>query len=153
MLGQISRSTRYRHPLSVIVADLDYFKRVNDSFGHTIGDEVLAKTAQVLLTCVRDSDVVGRIGGEEFMILCPETNKTQAIMVGERIRKKMENLEWEEIQPGLVMTISIGVGSTEQEEEKEDVSTIDRRRLFDLADKSLYLAKESGRNKVVAGDL
>jgi PleD family two-component response regulator len=65
----------------------------------------------------------------------------------------MENLEWEEIQPGLVMTISIGVGSTEQEEEKEDVSTIDRRRLFDLADKSLYLAKESGRNKVVAGDL
>jgi PleD family two-component response regulator len=62
----------------------------------------------------------------------------------------MENLEWEEIQPGLVMTISIGVGSTEQEEEKEDVSTIDRRRLFDLADKSLYLAKESGRNKVVA---
>jgi diguanylate cyclase (GGDEF)-like protein len=101
MLGQISRSTRYRHPLSVIVADLDYFKRVNDSFGHTIGDEVLAKTAQVLLTCVRDSDVVGRIGGEEFMILCPETNKTQAIMVGERIRKKWKtwsgkrsNLDW-----------------------------------------------------------
>jgi len=78
LLGQISRSARYRHPLSVILADLDYFKRINDSFGHGVGDDVLVQTSQVIQSCVRDSDVVGRIGGEEFVILCPETNKFPA---------------------------------------------------------------------------
>ncbi len=132
---------RYDEPLSIIMGDIDKFKSINDNLGHLSGDFVLEKTSSILLESVRDIDYVGRYGGEEFLIILPETPKKGAINVAERIRKKIENTGFNIVSPPLKITISFGVASLE---DGMKTST----DLLKKADEALYKAKEKGRNRV-----
>ena len=136
---EVSEAKRYRKKLSVIMFDLDHFKRVNDFFGHQVGDSVLQRVAQIFRYTMRDSDLIGRYGGEEFLIVLPETDCTEATLVAERIRKDVETQAWSE--PQAHVTISGGVaeyggGGAEQ--------------LLRRVDSLMYQAKQLGRNRVVS---
>ena len=132
------RLARYNQPFSIMLLDLDWFKQVNDTHGHQMGDTTLKELASVLRESVRSIDSVGRWGGEEFMIVCPETHLEEVRMLAERIRTSVERHEF---TIGERVTISVGVAQCSRAESIENVI----RR----ADKNLYSAKESGRNRVV----
>jgi diguanylate cyclase (GGDEF)-like protein len=119
--------------------DIDFFKKINDTYGHNIGDLVLQKIADLSRTILRDIDIIGRIGGEEFAILLPETNIEDAIIVAERLRVEISNASVILENAEVTFTSSFGVVSASK-------SNIDE--LLIKADKALYKAKESGRNKV-----
>jgi len=124
--------------LSCLMVDIDYFKSVNDNYGHSTGDQVIKAVADALKTATRDSDLIGRYGGEEFVVVLPYLKLEKAALVAERIRKYIE----EKPCSGISVTISIGVSSIESNAGKPT-------ELIDQADKALYTAKESGRNRVV----
>ncbi len=133
---------RYQHPVSLLMMDLDHFKLINDNFGHDAGDIALRVFSRLCLRSIRDVDIIGRLGGEEFAILMPNTEKEKAVYVAERIRG---TIEYNKIKYGsetILMTVSIGVASIPPEELKEP------SELLKIADKYLYEAKSSGRNKV-----
>jgi len=135
---EVGAAKRYRKKLSVIMFDLDHFKRVNDFFGHQVGDTVLQRVSHIFRYTLRDSDLIGRYGGEEFLIVLPETDCTEAAMVAERIRLDIEDQTWSDT--ALHVTISGGVaeysgGSSEQ--------------LLQRADSLMYQAKQLGRNRIV----
>ena len=132
----VNRAKRYQRPLSVILIDLDFFKHVNDTYGHHGGDEVLKKTSKLLLQNCRDSDTVGRWGGEEFLIICPETNKDEAIILAEKLRSILSSVPMIYTH---IQTASFGV-STYDDDTPET--------LMIHADEALYVAKTSGRNCV-----
>ena len=136
---QLVLSQRYKRPMSIALLDLDFFKQVNDGFGHQVGDKVLQIFAGLIDKNTRSTDMFGRWGGEEFLIIFPETNKQQACLVVDKIRLALENQFFEE---GLKQTVSVGVV-----EAKEDL-TVDR--LLSLVDEKLYLAKDTGRNKIMS---
>ncbi|MBW2713695.1 MAG: diguanylate cyclase, partial [Deltaproteobacteria bacterium] len=137
------RSKRYKSPLSVVMADLDYFKRINDTYGHASGDEVLKGTADVLRESLRATDVAARWGGEEFLVVLPETDIQGAALWAERWREDIERHEFEDPDGKKIkITISVGVASYNDDMDNQDV-------LIDTADKALYRAKETGRNRVV----
>lgn len=143
---EISRSRRYRTPLSVLMLDIDHFKLVNDTFGHHLGDQVLIVIAVTCSKLLRNIDLIGRYGGEEFAILLPETNAAQAEIAAERLRKGILN-ETVTTHAGYIrVTVSIGIA----ELTPEDKSFM---ALLDRADQALYKAKQSGRNQVVVFDL
>jgi len=141
--SEFLRYARYRRPLSILVMDADHFKNINDSYGHHAGDIVLRSLSLVALEQKRAQDTFGRLGGEEFGLILPETNLEQARIVAERIQKTWEqspvNLDGELIQS----TVSIGVA----EANTDDKSFDDALR---RADRMMYKAKEAGRNRVVA---
>jgi len=135
------RFHRYGHPLSLILFDIDHFKQVNDTHGHAAGDKVLSRLSQACTTALRDQDVIGRLGGEEFAVLLPETDLAAAAAVAERLRETVER-----VSPGwsggeFVVTISIGVTAWEA-----DDATIEP--VLHRADGALYEAKRQGRNRV-----
>lgn len=134
---ETERANRYNKKLSLILLDIDYFKRVNDTYGHDIGDKVIKEIANMLQTSIRKSDVVARWGGEEFAILMPETDLDEAFLVGEKIRSMAESLDY---SFGEKVTISLGVATWT----KFDTIEI----LFKRVDKVLYRAKNEGRNRV-----
>jgi diguanylate cyclase (GGDEF)-like protein len=136
---EVSAAKRYRKKLSVIMFDLDHFKRVNDFHGHQIGDSVLQRVAQIFRYTMRDSDLIGRYGGEEFLIVLPETDCTEAALVAERIRSDIETQEWPESQ--LRVTISGGVA---------EYSGGNGEQLIRRADSLMYQAKQLGRNRIVS---
>ena len=136
---EVSRTERYEKTLSVVMADLDYFKAVNDTFGHTAGDRVLKAVGEYLHASIRDVDCVGRYGGEEFVLLLPETDKTAARGLSERLRKGIEAMQLGNL-PNI--TISMGVATF-----PEDGRTAEE--LLQKADAALYEAKNKGRNRVV----
>ena len=136
---EVSRTERYEKTLSVVMADLDYFKAINDAFGHTAGDQVLKAVGEYLHGSIRDVDSVGRYGGEEFVILLPETEKAAARQLSERLRKGITDMELGNL-PNI--TISMGVATF-----PEDGSTAEE--LLQKADAALYEAKRRGRNRVV----
>jgi len=140
---EFARARRYGHPLSVLMLDLDHFKQVNDNHGHAVGDAVLELVGDVLKRATRETDIVGRFGGEEFMMLAPHTPREQAELVGERIRELVaSDSEAAENLPSV--TMSVGLASTEFE-------VLDNgEQLVKLADDALYEAKRGGRNRVVA---
>jgi diguanylate cyclase (GGDEF)-like protein len=138
---EFERSQQQRWPLSLIMVDVDHFKKFNDAFGHLQGDEALKITAQVLQKAARKSDIVVRYGGEEFAMLLPHTSLEDAKATGERLRQIMHETEW----PNRQCTASIGVASL-LPSMKEPVMLIDR------ADMALYYAKETGRDRVVHAD-
>ena len=140
---ELSRAIRYDNALSIFMIDIDFFKQVNDSHGHKTGDTVLKKLAEVCGNMLRDVDIVGRIGGEEFAILLPETDKNEAAEVAERLRNAIANAKvpLSTGDQSLHFTVSIGVASLESKGENLDA-------LLHLADKALYEAKNSGRNRV-----
>ncbi len=137
-----NQAKRYERPLSSVLLDVDHFKQVNDTFGHSIGDLVLKALAKLLSTALRSADILARYGGEEFVILMPETRLDSAVLACERLRKLVESYTWSDIHPDLSITISIGVAA--------DLSLADYNAQLDLADAKLYEAKRTGRNKVCA---
>ena len=138
---ELSRHNRYLGELSLVMFDIDFFKKINDTYGHNIGDLVLQKIADISRSVLRDIDIIGRIGGEEFAMLLPHTNFEDSIKVAERLRIEISNgkiiLEKEVLEN---FTASFGIVSAHKN------STIDE--LLIKADKALYQAKESGRNRV-----
>ncbi len=138
MQYEISRACRYGDPLSIIMFDIDHFKQVNDVHGHDIGDKVLIEYMEMISLMLRESDMICRIGGEEFVIIAPNTSKIDAYKLAEKIRKEVENSQH-------ILSITMSFGVTEL------VDCEDKDSMFKRADKALYEAKESGRNKVVLG--
>jgi diguanylate cyclase (GGDEF)-like protein/PAS domain S-box-containing protein len=139
---ELNRAIRYDSPLSLYMLDIDFFKKVNDSYGHKIGDLVLIKLAEVCKQTLREVDIIGRVGGEEFVILLPETDLDKATEVAERLRESIAKSKVP-LESGLPLhfTVSIGVTSLVSKDDNLDV-------LLNLADKALYEAKENGRNRV-----
>lgn len=135
---QIEIARRYNTPFSVLLCDVDFFKRVNDTFGHLIGDKVLMEIATILAATIRETDIIGRWGGEEFLVICRETDKDQALLLAERLRKAVESYTFSSNQQ---QTLTIGISSCSPKD--SDVSMLSR------ADSALYLGKSSGRNCVV----
>lgn len=150
LLGiEFRRSRRYSRQLSVLMLDLDNFKRVNDQWGHPFGDYVLRTTSQIVASNVRESDIIGRYGGEEFAVALPETGPEQAVTVAEKLRRAIEVFAFEadglprsEDAP-LHMTISIGVSTLPVDLDHDEFELIHR------ADRALYEAKRAGKNQVV----
>lgn len=135
---EIERSERYNYDLSVILCDVDDFKKVNDTYGHKMGDVVLKKVSTVLKNSLRKVDFVGRFGGEEFLIVSPQTTINNAVMLAERIRRVLESVTFEGLDRRV--TISMGISSFE--------SGKDIDKLINEADVALYKAKYSGKNSV-----
>ena len=138
----LARIWRYGGALSLMLLDVDHFKRVNDSFGHAAGDQVLRGMAAVCRETLRDSDLVGRIGGEEFAIVLPETPVDGAVGVAERIRHLVEDAHFGYDDKLIDVTVSIGVAGCGREGETVE-------ELMKRADVALYDAKRSGRNRVI----
>lgn len=134
---EMNRRKRFSHPVSFLILDLDYFKRVNDLFGHSAGDDVLAGVAAKMTAILRNTDSIGRWGGEEFAILAVDTNGDRAVALGEKIRAAVQAIKFPDI--GRV-TASIGVAEYLPDE--------DFRHWYERADQALYQAKSSGRNCV-----
>lgn len=132
---------RYGGQFCVIMLDLDHFKQVNDEYGHQVGDHVLAQTADVLRKGVRQTEVVGRYGGEEFLVVLPHTDRKGARVVAERIRSRMEKTAMDNGRGGtFAITVSLGISAHQRE---DHVDSLVRR-----ADEALYTAKANGRNRV-----
>ena len=139
LFSEIERASRYDVKFSVILFDLDFFKNINDNYGHQVGDEVLEKISELVINNIRASDIAGRWGGEEFMIICPETDSESCVMLAEKIRKVMND---ERINDNLKVTASFGVTEFTQGD--------DSRMLVKRVDDALYSAKKSGRNRTVS---
>jgi diguanylate cyclase (GGDEF)-like protein len=139
--GELQRSRRHQIPVALLMIDLDDFKRVNDAYGHLVGDAMIHETAEVMRRSVRVFDICTRFGGEEFGIIMPGTSTTTAAIVAERIRDRMEAYRSPDTRMrDLSLTVSIGIASS---------STITSpRELIERADQALYLAKRSGKNQV-----
>ena len=144
--SEFSRSQRHDRPLAVLMMDIDYFKRINDSLGHAAGDAVLQGCAAVIRGCVRDSDIIARYGGEEFVVLLPETDAAGALAIAQRIRGDVAAAEFPGRQDGggIRITASLGVALRSPGSE---IPVFDL--LLQQADKALYEAKHRGRNQVV----
>jgi diguanylate cyclase (GGDEF)-like protein len=143
---EAERARRYHHPLSLVLCDVDHFKRVNDTHGHQVGDQVLQGIARVLRERVREIDWVARYGGEEFVIVLPETPLAGALVVAEKIRAGLAGTKLAIGNLVLQVTVSFGVAGFDVLE-PGDVAVVDR--LIAQADVCLYKAKSSGRNRVV----
>jgi diguanylate cyclase (GGDEF)-like protein/PAS domain S-box-containing protein len=140
---EFARARRYDHPLSVLMLDIDRFKRINDTFGHPVGDEVVKAMAQLCKEALREIDHLGRMGGEEFAILLPETVGEEAARVAERIRQAVEAfvVDIDGLTPGISFTVSIGVACLILKDQGFD-------QMLMRADRALYKAKQAGRNCV-----
>ena len=141
---ELQRFLRYEHPLSAIMLDIDYFKNINDTHGHQAGDVVLRLLSALAQKTLRESDIFGRLGGEEFAALLPETGIVSAMQVAERLREKLSELVVREKDEDIRFTVSIGVTAANKHDKAiEDV--------LNRADEALYKAKRSGRNRVEQG--
>ena len=141
MIQEISEAKRYSRPLSLVLCDIDRFKRLNDQFGHPFGDFVLDRVAQKL-SGGRTSDIACRYGGEEFGLILPSTNIQQGHEVAERLRIEIESILWSN-KPDLVVTASFGICDTENVGEEATPEA-----LLEMTDSALYKAKQAGRNRV-----
>ena len=154
LIQELERANRFQFPLSLLMVDIDNFKQVNDMLGHPQGDAVLKIIAKLLKKEVRAIDLAGRYGGEEFIIMLPETgygderaNASGALVVAERIRKAVDD-EFRGMQKPLNLTVSVGVAVRRFPQERE----MDYRELIRVTDEQLYKAKTSGKNKVCASE-
>ncbi len=146
---EISKARRYSFQLSVLLFDLDHFKQVNDERGHQAGDQALIEISALVNEQLRDSDILSRYGGEEFLIIMPNTGPAEAPLLAERLRARIEAHDFlrnhEGIQqPELRLTVSIGLASFSDSSDNEEI-------LIGNADRNLYQAKNEGRNRVAAG--
>ena len=141
--NELKRAKRQGSATTILLLDLDHFKRINDTWGHPAGDAVLRHVAQTMVNSVRSTDLVGRLGGEEFIVLLPHTTAEASRKIAEKIRQRLEvsDIRWEGKR--IAVTASIGLSGTTAEESREFDS------LYTEADKALYLAKQRGRNRVV----
>lgn len=142
---ELSRARRTGQPLSLIVMDIDRFKRINDKHGHQGGDKVLSDLMPALGNALRSHDVFGRVGGEEFYVLLPETDIAKAALVAERLRKALEDHAFICNGATVPVTASLGCATLGGDDDLD--------RLIQRADRRMYLAKNAGRNRVVAVDV
>ena len=146
---EISKARRYCFQLSILLFDLDHFKRVNDEHGHQAGDRMLVEICSLVNEQLRDSDLLSRYGGEEFLVIAPNTGPAEAALLAERLRACIETdvflKDHEELTvQGLPITISIGIANFDDNSDNADT-------LIGNADRNLYRAKHEGRNRVVSG--
>jgi diguanylate cyclase (GGDEF)-like protein len=141
----LAQAGRVRRPLGVLMIDADHFKSINDRFGHGGGDKVLLALVGSIRATLRTSNVIGRIGGEEFVVLAPDTGLEQALVLAERIRETVETTPLLVDGHLLQLTVSIGVVAAAPGEH-------DVKGLLQRADAALYAAKRAGRNRVMAAD-
>jgi len=140
---ELERARRYRHTLSLLMIDVDDFKRFNDRFGHPAGDIALRKISDLLRKCARTTDIIARYGGEEFAVILPESTPGGALMVAERIKSEVAGHNFiKDAKDPVHLTVSIGIYSAEKGEVSED-------QIVSLADDASYTAKKSGKNRVV----
>ena len=144
MEKEFSRAQRYKHHLTLIMIDIDHFKKYNDTYGHPRGDVVLKKVADTLLETVRTSDIAARYGGEEFAIALPETDLKGGVILSERLRKRVEQLELEE--NGQKVNITVSIGLTTWEPGGKPVQG--KASIITAADRALYKSKHKGRNTI-----
>lgn len=139
--AELARAARYRHPISFAMLDLDHFKTINDRFGHAVGDEALSAAATAVQAQLRSVDLLGRYGGEELMVVLPETGRDAALRALERVRQAVQRLRLS--VPEVEVRVSGGVVEARS---GESLDAALRR-----ADAALYEAKRTGRNRVVGG--
>jgi diguanylate cyclase (GGDEF)-like protein len=135
-----NQAVRHKRPLSLVIGDIDFFKKINDNYSHATGDAVLRQVGAILRQHVRLSDLVARYGGEEFVLALPETDLPQAAALCDKLRQIIEQHPWHEVEPGLKVTMSMGVFA--------DYAVGTAEAMLQKADALLYQAKESGRNRV-----
>ncbi|MBI1785609.1 diguanylate cyclase [Candidatus Sumerlaeota bacterium] len=142
LIEEMNEARKGGTPLSLLMLDLDHFKKVNDTYGHLVGDDVLVRSADRIRHIVRASDVIGRFGGEEFCIALPKTDLDQAVELAEKIRLGI-NSEQYGVSNGTLFNISVSIGAAQLQPDAKDITPLIRD-----ADNALYRAKESGRNRV-----
>jgi two-component system cell cycle response regulator len=143
MEEEVKRAVRYKHPVSLIMLDIDHFKDVNDTYGHQVGDSALRWMAEIIRASVRDADFASRYGGEEFAIICGETDLREAVVIADRIRAAVEAAPFmPDPTQSIPVTTSAGVACFPANG-PQDVD------LIRAADEALYEAKRSGRNRVM----
>ena len=138
--NEFVRIKRTKEPSSLIIFDIDHFKKVNDTYGHMAGDEVIRQTASVLRKSIRDTDIPGRYGGEEFVIILIDTDPESAYILAERLRKRIEALTVKYEDMEIKYTVSLGIADTTN-------VTENYMKWLEHADSALYISKESGRNQ------
>jgi two-component system cell cycle response regulator len=144
---KMHRSKKNGEILSLIILDIDYFKKINDTYGHQNGDLVITIVAEASQKRMRSHDIVARYGGEEFVIVLPETSLSEAISIAERLRNSVQSITLPPPMEDLMVTLSLGV-ATYPSSAVDDIDS-----LFRQADKALYRAKQSGRNRVETMDI
>jgi diguanylate cyclase (GGDEF)-like protein len=135
---ELARVARYKNKLALIMLDIDHFKKVNDTYGHDIGDLALKNVVNVINSNIRHTDIFARWGGEEFLILCPETDSENALILSEKLRRAIEVTVFKKVGK---VTCSFGVASYEDDEAGDS--------FLKRVDNALYTAKDEGRNRVV----
>lgn len=142
--SELQRSARTSQPFCFVMVDLDHFKSVNDRYGHPVGDMVLKRVCDIAAGSLRATDVIGRLGGEEFAVILTGTALAEGMHTIERLRQAVAAYDWESVAPGLAVTFSAGVAEYAP---ADSVQTINKR-----ADEALYRAKGAGRNRVIAAE-
>jgi len=147
ILAEFRRSRRNLTPLSLVIIDIDHFKRVNDNYGHLAGDECLVAVSACIKQCMRRSaDISCRYGGEEFCLILPETDSNGALALAEELRKSIEACQVSYNSIDIKLTVSCGVSTYQQQK------NVQPEHIFSIADKALYQAKNNGRNQVIQQD-
>jgi diguanylate cyclase (GGDEF)-like protein len=138
---EVKKAIRYERPFSIMMLDADYLKQVNDRYGHDTGDKLIVSVSQVIKSSLRETDILARFGGDEFVIMLPDTSDTKAFDVAERIRIAVENTSINAAGNSVSSTLSIGIAGYPVDSENIDEVT-------KKADKALYASKQTGRNVV-----
>jgi diguanylate cyclase (GGDEF)-like protein len=139
--AKMRSAERFKRRLSLLVTDIDHFKAINDTYGHATGDVVIKGLAEILMRVKRETDRVARFGGEEFCVLCEETDTEGAVQLAERVREELSKTTFQSELGKVKVTCSVGVATYPR-----DART--GAELFEIADKALYAAKRGGRNRV-----
>ena len=137
--NEVIRAERYKTPISISMIDIDHFKRINDSYGHTVGDQVLFNLANILQESVRDPDTVGRYGGEEFLVVLPNTHLQEAVEQAARLCKRIREAD---VNVGEVIHLTVSIGVAEYKHGEESW-----QKFLSRADMALYEAKNDGRDR------
>jgi diguanylate cyclase (GGDEF)-like protein len=137
--NEFNRARRFGHPLTVVMADIDQFKKINENYSHLLGDEVLRMVSQIIRKTCRTIDVVSRYGGEEFLLYLPETSADRGMIACEKIRKAIEEHAWHDLDANLKVTISLGLTG--------NLNVASYEKMISEADERLYEAKNAGRNR------
>lgn len=146
---EIKKALRIHKSIAFLMVDIDHFKFVNDSFGHSIGDQVLKNLVTICKQDLREIDIFGRVGGEEFLIVLPETNQTLAVEIADRLRIRIEESEMAAVPNNpIFITVSIGISIFEPQQGKHPEASTIVRQYYGLCDAAMYKAKAAGRNQV-----
>ncbi len=139
--NEFDRAKRYESRYSLLMIDIDYFKSINDNYGHKAGDKALQSAASVMKKSLRTSDIIGRVGGEEFSVILPETDIKAALFIAERLRSRVEDTVVIHDDEEIFITVSIGVSESQTGDQSVD-------DIYIRSDSAMYNAKKNGRNRV-----